>query len=40
VTSINGRTETRTYAKGVKGGRSEHNLSPEETQAIGYATRR
>ena len=39
LTSINGRTETRTYAKGVKGGRSEHSLSPEETQAIGYATR-
>jgi hypothetical protein len=39
LTSINGRTETRTYAKGVKGGRSEHSLSPEETQAIDYATR-
>lgn len=39
LTSINGRTETRTYAKGVKGGRSEHSLSPEETQAIDYASR-
>ena len=39
LTSINGRSETRTYAKGVKGGRSEHSLSPEETQAIDYATR-
>jgi hypothetical protein len=39
-TSINARSETRTYAKGVKGGTSEHSLSPEEEQAIGYATRK
>ena len=39
LTSINGRSETRTYAKGVKAGKSEHSLSPEETQAIGFATR-
>jgi HAMP domain-containing protein len=39
ITSINGRSETRTYAKGVKAGSSEHSLSPEEEQAIGYATR-
>jgi hypothetical protein len=39
LTSINGRSETRTYAKGVKAGRSDVNLSPEETQAIGFATR-
>lgn len=39
LTSINGRTETRTYAKGVKNGVSEHQLSPEEEQAIGFATR-
>ena len=39
LTSINGRSETRTYAKGVKGGESDHSLSPEELQAIGYATR-
>jgi hypothetical protein len=37
VTSINGRSETRTYAKGVKAGASEHTLSPEEQQAIAYA---
>jgi hypothetical protein len=37
ISSINGRTETRTYAKGVKGGSSEAELSPEEVQAIGYA---
>ena len=39
VTSINGRTETRTYAKGVKGGASDQTLSPEEQQVIGYAMR-
>jgi hypothetical protein len=38
ITAINGRSETRTYAKGVKGGVSEQALSPEEQQAIGYAT--
>jgi hypothetical protein len=37
ISSINGRTETRTYAKGVKGGTSEAELSPEEVQVIGYA---
>jgi hypothetical protein len=39
LTSINGRSETRTYAKGVKGGAGEQQLSPEEEQAIGFATR-
>ncbi len=39
LTSINGRTETRSYAKGVKGGSSEHTLSPEEEQAIAFALR-
>jgi hypothetical protein len=39
LTSINGRTETRSYAKGVKGGASEHSLSPEEEQAIAFAMR-
>jgi hypothetical protein len=39
LTSINGRTETRSYAKGVKGGASEHTLSPEEEQAIAFALR-
>jgi hypothetical protein len=37
ISSINGRTETRTYAKGVKGGTSDAELSPEEEQAIGFA---
>ena len=39
LTSINGRSETRTYAKGVKAGDSDHSLSPEELQAISYASR-
>jgi hypothetical protein len=34
LTSIHGRTEARTYAKGVAGGTSEQSLSPEEQQAI------
>jgi Protein of unknown function (DUF4446) len=37
LTSINGRTETRTYAKGVRSGQSEQELSPEERQAIAGA---
>lgn len=37
LTSINGRSETRTYAKGVQGGRSEAALSPEEQDAIDRA---
>ncbi|HVV76066.1 MAG TPA: DUF4446 family protein [Mycobacteriales bacterium] len=37
ITSINGRTESRAYAKGVKDGRSDQSLSPEETQAIALA---
>jgi hypothetical protein len=39
LTSINGRSETRTYAKGVRSGASDHTMSPEEQQAIAYATR-
>lgn len=34
LTSINARTEARTYAKTVRGGQSDHNLSPEEKEAI------
>jgi hypothetical protein len=37
ISSINGRSETRTYAKGVKSGASDAHLSPEEEQVIGYA---
>jgi hypothetical protein len=39
LTSINGRSETRTYAKSVVRGGSEHALSPEEQEAIAHATR-
>jgi hypothetical protein len=39
LSSINGRSETRTYAKALAGLRSEHNLSPEEQQAIELARR-
>ena len=39
LTSINGRTETRSYAKGVKAGQSDHQLSPEEQQAVGHAVK-
>jgi hypothetical protein len=34
VSSINGRAETRTYAKPVRAGKGEQELSPEETQAV------
>jgi hypothetical protein len=37
ISSINGRTETRTYAKLVRGLASEHNLSDEEREAIAVA---
>jgi hypothetical protein len=39
LTSIHGRSEARTYAKGVKAGASEQSLSPEEQQAIELARR-
>jgi uncharacterized protein YlxW (UPF0749 family) len=37
VTSINGRQETRVYAKPVAGGTSTYNLSLEEEEAIRQA---
>ncbi len=37
ITSINGRQETRCYAKPVEGWASRHNLSTEEEQAIRQA---
>jgi hypothetical protein len=37
ITSINGRTETRTYAKPIRGMTSAHNLSDEEREAIAAA---
>jgi hypothetical protein len=38
LTSIHGRGETRSYAKGLVAGKAEHTLSPEEAQAIEAAT--
>jgi hypothetical protein len=34
LSSINGRTETRTYAKPVLGGKATQPLSPEEAQVV------
>ncbi len=39
VSAINGRTETRSYAKAVQAGESEHSLSAEELAAIDHAVR-
>lgn len=37
ISSIHARGESRTYAKGVVGGRSEITLTPEERQALSAA---
>ncbi len=37
LTAITGRTDTRIYAKGISGGAGEHELSPEEQQAVAAA---
>ena len=37
ISAINGRSETRSYAKQVVGGDSEHSLSTEEFEAIDAA---
>ena len=37
LSSINSRTETRTYAKPVLAGKGGQELSPEETQAVHFA---
>jgi hypothetical protein len=37
LSSINGRAETRTYAKPVLGGKGDQELSPEEAQAVHFA---
>jgi hypothetical protein len=39
LTSINGRSETRTYAKTVAGGRGVQRLSPEEEESVRSARR-
>jgi hypothetical protein len=38
ITSIHGRGETRSYAKGLVAGKGEHTLSPEEAEAVAAAT--
>jgi hypothetical protein len=37
LSAINGRAETRSYAKPVRAGQSDHNLSDEERTAIAMA---
>lgn len=37
ISAIAARTDTRVYAKGVSGGKGEHELSPEEQQAVAAA---
>ena len=37
ITAMTGRTDTRVYAKAVAGGAGEHELSPEERQAVSAA---
>lgn len=39
LTSIAGRTEARTYAKSLTGGRAEHGMSPEEERVVQAAMR-
>lgn len=39
LTSISGRREARTYAKGITAGESEQPLSPEEAQVVASARR-
>jgi hypothetical protein len=34
ISALAGRVDTRVYAKGVTGGKGEHELSPEEQQAV------
>ena len=37
ISAIAGRSDTRVYAKGVADGKGEHELSPEEAQAVASA---
>ena len=37
ISAIAGRSDTQVYAKGVTSGRGEHDLSPEEAQAVSAA---
>jgi hypothetical protein len=40
ISAIAGSTDTRVYAKGVSDGKGEHELSPEERQAVSSALER
>jgi len=40
ITAIAGRSDTSIYAKGVTNGKGEHELSPEEQQAVSTALHR
>lgn len=40
LTSIHGRNDVRSYAKSIAGWKSGQELSPEESEAIGYARNR
>ena len=37
LSSIRGRNEARTYAKPVAGWAADHELSPEESEAVAHA---
>jgi hypothetical protein len=37
LTSIHGRSDSRTYAKNIAGWTASSQLSPEESEAIGFA---
>ena len=39
LSSISGRSDSRTYAKAVQAGASEQQMSPEEEQAVAHARR-
>ena len=40
ITAIAGRSDTSVYAKGITNGKGEHELSPEEQQAVATALHR
>ncbi len=40
ITSIHGRSDARTYAKGIAGWHCEQQLSPEEQDAVSHARSR
>jgi hypothetical protein len=40
ISAISGNSDTRVYAKGIAAGKGEHELSPEERQAVTAAMQR